>query len=257
VLIFLNNIIPYGSDFDKKCLPWGWFIPALAQLSLFTPLVVCIYRCLHKQRKNRMCYVWSLFGGLYIACLGLCFILTYYVPKKVNGPLPFRIIKVPGVNRLIEIDYGFYSLIWMSCYFHAGSYLNGIVVAIVYVRAVSDDESSHSKRLIRYWVNNRLERYIGYLIGVTMIILAIGWAHPFIAYAENQSRIHQSLYAMFAHELFTIGYCLIAIPALFGKAGLFGAVHKCDFWRFIANLTTVISLMGPIVALWFFFNYSK
>ena len=252
----MNNIIPYGSNFDEKCLPWGWFIPALAQLSLFLPLVLLIYRCLHK-RQNRLCYTWCLFTGLYATCMGLAFVLTYYTPKRVNGPLPFRIIKVEGVNKLIEIDYGFYSLIWMSCYFHATSYLNGIVVAIIYTRATSGDESSHCRRFILYWINNRVERYLGYVIGMTMMAGAVPWAHPFIANAEEQTRLHQSLYSTFAAEIFTIGYCLIAIPSLFGKAALFGAVHKCSCWRVISNLTTVISLMGPIVALWFFFNYSK
>ena len=42
VPVQVNNIVP-TSDFDAKCMPWAWFIPALTQLSLLLPIFVAIY----------------------------------------------------------------------------------------------------------------------------------------------------------------------------------------------------------------------
>jgi len=47
VLVQINNIYP--SQFDDKCCPWGWFIPALTQLSLILPILVLIHQALIKR----------------------------------------------------------------------------------------------------------------------------------------------------------------------------------------------------------------
>jgi len=42
VLLQINNFYPY--NFDEKCMPWAWFIPALTQVSLVLPILAYIYK---------------------------------------------------------------------------------------------------------------------------------------------------------------------------------------------------------------------
>jgi hypothetical protein len=83
------------------------------------------------------------------------------------------------------------------------------------------------------------------------------WINPFIADAASQSNTHAVLFNTFSTPLFLLGYLMIFMPAFFGKAALVRVSLGCGFWRTFSNLCVAIGLMGPLIAYWFFFNYSK
>jgi hypothetical protein len=43
-LVYVNNFVPSGGDFEDKCLPWTWFLPVTVQLSLIVPIYVYLYK---------------------------------------------------------------------------------------------------------------------------------------------------------------------------------------------------------------------
>jgi hypothetical protein len=125
VLLQINNFYP--AEYDDKCMPWAWFLPALTQLSLFLPLILFIYQ---KAMPNRT-LVRAIFGGVIAASTALCFYLTYAANE---GALPYGIIPVDGVNQLNTVSFAYLNDVYMKPYFWINTYVFGIVLCFVYMR---------------------------------------------------------------------------------------------------------------------------
>jgi len=41
-VLWINNVYP--QEFNDKCLPWAWFVPAYVQLSMSIPPLLAIYK---------------------------------------------------------------------------------------------------------------------------------------------------------------------------------------------------------------------
>lgn len=138
----------------------------------------------------------------------------------------------------------------------------GIVIACTYNRHRHEKKhnvqtDSITMTFINYVLENAMVRYVMYVLGLVLMAGMVCWLKPFIADAENQSSTNAILFNTFSTPLFLVGYLMIAMPVFFGKAALARVFHSCGFWRTFSNLCAAIGLMGPLVAYWFFFNYSK
>jgi hypothetical protein len=138
------------------------------------------------------------------------------------------------------------------------------VIACVYNRyrfekkaAAEDIVDSFEMKLAKLVLDKSLVRYTLYVVGLGLMTGMVCWLKPFIADAENQSSTNAILFNTLSTPIFLAGYLMIAMPAFFGKAALARVFHSCGFWRTFSNLCVAIGLCGPLVAYWFFFNYSK
>lgn len=117
--------------------------------------------------------------------------------------------------------------------------------------------NSRSMKLVSVVLENTKLRYFLYVVGLGIMTGMVCWLKPFIADAPNQSKTNAVLFSTLSTPLFLLGYLMIAMPAFFGKAALARVFHSCGFWRTFSNICLAMGLMGPLVAYWFFFNYSK
>lgn len=271
-MLFTNNLIPSGGDYDAKCFPFAWFIPCLVQLSLFTPLILMVYSKFSYQtdpafpKENKQTSIRVFFTLIFCLCLGASGLSTGM--STYPGPLPIRITPSEAanakVNSLNNMSLEFYSGIYMLPFFQATSYFVGIVIACTYNRYRFEKKAtaemitySSSMKLVNTVLENAKIRYFLYVVGMSLMVGMVCWINPFIADAANQSNTHAILFNTFSTPLFLLGYLMIFMPAFFGKAALVRVFHGCGFWRTFSNLCVAIGLMGPLVAYWFFFNYSK
>lgn len=195
VPLFINNIVPVG-PFEDKCLPFIWFIPALVQLSIFLPIIVYVYHKFSKQDESgrrKLTCVRIFFTLLVVGSLVVNFLVTYNA--KNPGPLPFRItpstIPNASVNKLNDINLGFYSEVYMQFYFHSTNYIFGIIFAVCYCRyrleqrQESSQDVSRVTQIATFYRENAVLRYPGYMIGIVIIIAAIVWLYNFVADPES------------------------------------------------------------------------
>ena len=273
VLAQVNNIYP-TTGFDDKCMPWGWFIPALTQVSLCLPIFAFIYtRCIPRQGGSfgRQVLARAIFATLVTLFLVMNAIVTYYYDL---GALPVRILPVSETgndpNQLNTLDFQFYDKVFMQGYYHMGSYLIGFCLAISYRRFAYETEThekaktersslaaarvSHASRLYTLIAANGCFRYALYTIGVASILGACLWVYPFMSDAGGQSRLHAALYALFANLLFLGGFATILMPALIGKASLFRYIFQAGMFLALSNLSAAMSLIGPMICLWYYLS---
>ena len=117
VLAQVNNIVPTTGGFDDKCMPWGWFIPALTQVSLCLPIFAFIYtRCIPRQGGSfgRQVLARAIFATLVTLFLVVNAVVTYSYDL---GALPVRILPVStsgsDPNQLNTLDFQFYDKVYM------------------------------------------------------------------------------------------------------------------------------------------------
>ena len=189
VLLQINNLYP--KNYDEKCMPWAWFLPALTQLSLVLPLVLFIYK---KMMPNRNA-IRLIFGFMIFAATAVCFFTTYY---SNLGGLPFAIypLQPNDPNQLNGLSFDYMNNVYMKPYFHLNTYLIGIVFALIYMRHVIDlrennrddtenIEISITSRAFVLFNQNPKVRYGGYLLGLIMITGAYAWLYPFYSNGPN------------------------------------------------------------------------
>jgi hypothetical protein len=118
VMLFTNNLIPSGGDYDAKCFPFAWFIPCLVQLSLVTPIILYVYTRFNYERENKQAIVRIFFIFIFCLCLGANALSTSI---SSHGPLPIRITPSDEanakVNSLNTMSLDFYSEVYMLPFF--------------------------------------------------------------------------------------------------------------------------------------------
>ena len=179
-------------------MPWGWFIPALTQISLLLPIFVAIYQSLMPRRN----LLRALYAVFVLICAGVCAGMTYVFNE---GAMPVTILDVTTssgvVNKLTELNLDFYNDVFMLSPFHVGSYMVGFGMAIIYRRFLIESELtksiassqsennvqiriSRSYRFFTFLIDNASVRYFLYVTGAITMIGCIAWCYPFMAAPE-------------------------------------------------------------------------
>lgn len=130
-VLWINNIYP--REFNDKCLPWTWFVPAYIQLSMVLPPFVALYK-----------FIESKFF------LGIIFLLIMILSLLAN--FMFTYFSNYGATMIMSEE--FYAKVFMTPIYHFTSFFYGIAMSIVYIRFrkerghVSALRNSISSRLI-------------------------------------------------------------------------------------------------------------
>jgi len=157
-ILWINNVYP--QEFDDKCLPWTWFVPAYVQLSMTIPPFIAMYKFIE---SKFFCGVIFLLIGIF----GLLanFIFTYF----------------SNYGATIIMSEPFFAKVFMNPLYHFTSFFYGIAMCIVYIRFrkerghVSALKNSISSRLIEMIRHNQAPRYIMYFCAFLCIGSSILW----------------------------------------------------------------------------------
>jgi hypothetical protein len=213
-LLWVSNFYP--AEYDKRCLPFTWFVPCYVQLSILLPFILLIY----KSSVNKM-----LAGIVYIIMFLAAFGATFALVSSSDSG---GSIAVRRFEKGKEYDgEKFYAEVWSNPIYHFSSFYYGMVLCLVYLRfreerAVNTaGTNSFSSRLMESVTYNSGPRYVLYLIGLILIIGSVLWQTPFVANPTEQSKTHAALYGTLAFPMFVIGLSMILMPALAGKAAVF------------------------------------
>ena len=217
----------------------------------------------HKVLPNRV-LIRAILGCLMLGTTVICFFTTYAANV---GALPFAILPVAenDPNQVNYVNFDYLNMVYMKPWFHLNTYIFGIILALVYMRHLTElrennredaenIEINYSSRLFVFVNSNNKIRYGGYILGMLMLGAAFGWLYPFYSNALNQSQISCAFFAAFANLLIVVGFALILMPALKGKSAFFSEIFGCGLFLSLSNLSAMMATIGPIVCLWFFLS---
>ena len=217
----------------------------------------------HKVLPNRV-LIRAILGCLMLGTTVICFFTTYAANV---GALPFAILPVAAndPNQVNYVNFDYLNMVYMKPWFHLNTYIFGIILALVYMRHLTElrennredaenIEINYSSRLFVFVNSNNKIRYGGYILGMLMLGAAFGWLYPFYSNALNQSQISCAFFAAFANLLVVVGFALILMPALKGKSAFFSEIFGCGLFLALSNLSAMMATIGPIVCLWFFLS---
>ncbi|CDW87686.1 UNKNOWN [Stylonychia lemnae] len=244
--LFINNFYPVA--YDDKCLGWNWYLPVYLQLTALLPFILLAYKLIKKKIIISIVFliVMSFFFALNISL----------VATAKNGAVPI----LDDDNR----NYKFYADIFMKPWFHINAYLLGVGLAMIYYEYVSEksqtqpeefEENSIPQRILNAINENAKIRYPLYLFGLFLMFISFLGCHGLLM--TNDRYTAQGFYASFAYFTFALGFSMLIIPALLGKAQFVRFFFGGDLWSPFPNIAYGIYQVCPMICLFYFISMSN
>jgi peptidoglycan/LPS O-acetylase OafA/YrhL len=257
--LFISNFVPTD---EYSCMGWTWYISTDMQFYIITPVLILVYM------KNRK-IGYGLIAVLSVASIAAMFGQAYhneYNPGMVHG-----IMKKDQFLNFYQKPYN-----------RIGAYLVGIGLGFVFrefcdlqekkpkgnnevelvgrdsdVGLISNERRKGTEKLfwVVLWTQNRIFRIVGFLLGLSLMIMVIFIPHEFENHGEDYwSRGAKSFYLSIEHLLFSVGFALVLIPLIQGHGGLVKQFLSSKYFAVGAKISFSFYLIHPMVILFNGFN---
>jgi len=157
----------------------------------------------------------------------------------------------------------------MKPWFQLNVYLLGVVLCIAYIRYVRErsglvpaEVASNSlpSRAFAFIKGNASIRYPLYLVGLVLILLPFFGQHGYLATnctsTPTWSPSTQAFFGSFAYFSFVLGFALLVMPALLGRAEFIRFFFGGDFFALFKNISFGLYMFSPVYSLIYFLSMS-
>ncbi|KAL4445123.1 hypothetical protein ABPG74_018851 [Tetrahymena malaccensis] len=216
-LLFIDNMIKPKS----KCFGWGWYLSNDIQMYLFSMILIMIYA------TNKKIGKWSIAFSVV-----LFFAISIWLSFKYNLLIP-----VTAQTFILNLGDNYYYKPWARC----PPYLFGLLFGIFYKEYQIDKQNQTKLSFfskISYTVGHTNFKFISYLIGLGIIFTFIWAPLPLLQngsdyWPSNIQHIWQGVMRLF----YTIGVCLVSMPAIFGSKDLIVQILSCKLFALLARFS--------------------
>jgi len=227
-VFYIQNFI--NSEID--CMGWTWYLALDMQFFLLAPILLFIYL---KSRRWGIITIIALFIGSFILQIVLAIVYNLSL-----SPL------------LFSDDY--FNLYYRRPYNRIPAYLFGLVAALIYEKAMKEDESvwNRIKRIVVKWKMLRIAMYVLGSTGMFFIVYSMYWIN-LNPYGVGQAV--DVLYLAFSRPVFVISLFVVIFPALVGKGRILNLVLGHPVFNPFARTTYGAYLIHEILMLFIVLNY--
>ncbi|EAS03650.1 acyltransferase family protein (macronuclear) [Tetrahymena thermophila SB210] len=216
-LLFIDNLIKPKS----KCFGWGWYLSNDLQMYLFSMILIMIYA------TNKRIGKWCIALSVIIFCA-----VSIWLSFKYNLLIP-----VNAQTFALNIGDNYYYKPWARC----PPYLFGLLFGIFY-KEYQIDKQNQTKFSFFSQISNTIGhtyfKFFIYLIGLGIIFTFIWAPLPLLQngsdyWSSNIQHTWQGVVRLF----YTIGVCLVCMPAIFGSKDLIVQILSCKLFALLARFS--------------------
>ena len=238
--LYLGNLVPFD---QSPCVGWAWYVPVDFQFYLFSPVVLIPY--MKSKTLGYLSCLLTLIGSfLYI---GIISSINDFTPTFLAG---YSTSKQNG-------------LLYTKPFSRIPPFIIGLVIGFIYRkhRDQSQKSKSYGSRFeilcIKMIGQNRIRKSL-YVVGFALM----GWVNFIVDQIDGDkndewSQDTKTLFLVFHRTLFTLGFCFVFFPMLFGHAKFVREFLSVGIFQVLAKTSYSLYMVHCIVIMYFYFSRSQ
>ena len=238
--LYLGNLVPFD---ESPCVGWAWYVPVDFQFYLYSPLVLVPYMK-NKTLGYLSCLVTLIGSYLYI---GIISSINDFTPTFLAG---YSTSKQNG-------------LLYTKPFSRIPPFIIGLVIGFIYrkYRDQSQKSKSYGSKFevlcIKLIDQSKIRKFL-YILGLVLM----GWVNFIVDQIDDDrndewSQETKTLFLVFHRTLFTLGFCFVFFPMLFGHAKCIREFLSAGIFQVLAKTSYSLYMVHCIVIMYFYFSRSQ